>query len=1223
MGRREKPIDPGAGPVQRFAFELRKLRQEAGSPTYREMAQGATYSIAALARAAAGESVPSLPLTLAYVKACGGNLQEWERRWHAVRDEEAAQPRAMAVEAADPPYRGLARFEPGDHAWFFGRSRLTDNLAALAHACRCVTVLGPSGSGKSSLLRAGLIPRLQNIQGPALRPAAIRIFTPGPQPVHDHQKLFTPAEGPGDTWLVVDQFEETFTLCNDPGQQREFVSLVLSAREPGSRLRVVLGVRADFYARCLEYEGLAKVLGEASLPVGPMTPDELRDVIVKPAAAEGLIVERALTARLIKETRDAPGGLPLLSHTLLETWRRRCGRTLTLDGYEAAGGIHGAISQTAEDLYTRLTPPQAETARRILLRLITPGEGAPDTRRPIERAELATTHRAAPDSDPVAVLQRLARARLVTLDDANAELAHEALITAWPRLRRWIEEDRDTLRTLRRLTEAARAWSDLDQDPGALYRGTRLATAEEAFATSDASKDLTTLERDFLTASTTAHDHERRAAARITRRMRRFTGTLAVLLVLALTAGLIAWNQYRTSEQQRHKAVTAQQAAQSRELAARAVQLSGQRPEAAMILALKAYRKAPTTEARGSLLSAYAHFYANQFTGHSKLVASTAFSADGRILATASMDRSVKLWDARSHRLVATLTGHTDFVNTVAFSPDGHTLASAGNDRSVKLWDARSHRLLATLTGHTNTVEGLTFSPDGQMLASAGSDRTVRLWDVRTHRERAVLTGHTEGVLRLAFSPDGRTLASAGMGRTTRLWDVSSHKTLAVLAGRAGAVNAVAFSPDGRTLATAGNDRSVKLWDVRSRRLLAALTGHTHDVQEVAFSPDGRMLASGSIDGTVRLWRPRARKALATLNVKGPVYGVAFSPDSRTLASTGNDSTVRLWDPASRRPLATLTGRTGTIASQAPFADRRAFLTVDYDNLMARWSTAMPRTRAAPVRPPEPVTASVTGRDGHVLATADRDDVIRVYNLATGQRTATLPAATTTVRELAITPDGSTLAVAGDDNTLRVWDVAARRTTAVLRAAGTVTGLALRPDGRALASVSTDGTTRLWPTRSGHPGTLLPGPKDATRILAFSPDGRTLAVGNTDNSVRLWDVATRRAAATLTANSGLVRAVAFSPDGSTLATTTFNDGSLRLWSTRTARLRAALTSTMVGTTVRFSPHGDALATFGPRDAAQVWSTNAEYVATRICRISTEHHWARLLPDQPVKDLCPP
>ncbi|WP_406472574.1 helix-turn-helix domain-containing protein [Streptomyces platensis] len=1238
MGRPENPIDPQAGPVQHFAFGLRKLREEASALGYRAMARRAGYSAATLSQAAAGERLPTLPVVLAFVEVCRGDAAYWQSLWEQVNDELAQQPRAD--DDADPPYRGLARFEPGDAELFFGRDQLVDDLLQLARGHRVVAVVGASGSGKSSLLRAGLVPCLRHTDDPVLRPAAVRILTPGEHPPSAGDRRLVPKGTPGsqaDTWLVVDQFEELYTLCQDSAERTAFLDALLQARDPASCLRVLLAVRADFYGRCLDHQGLTTVLRDAALPVGPMTSAELREAIVKPAAAHGLIVERELTARIIEEVADEPGALPLMSHALMETWRRRRGRALTMQAYEAAGGLHGAIARTAEDTYHGLTPPQAETARRILLRLITPGNGTQDTHRPTTHSEFETLGPGTAGGDVDVVLDRLARSRLLTLDDGHVRLAHEALITAWPRLHGWINDERERLRLHRQLTHDATAWHDLARDPGALYRGTRLATAEEAFVSPDARGDLTTLERDFLAASTTARDDERRAAARTTRRLRQFTGTLSVLLVLALTAGVIAWDQYRTSEQQRHTAVTAQQAAQSRELASRAVQLSEARPEAAMVLALKGYRQAPTTEARSSLLSAYGRFYANQFTGHTETVESAAFAPDGRTLATASFDHSVKLWDTRSHHLLATLTGHTDAVNTVAYSPDGDTLATASNDRSIKLWDTRSHRLLATLTGHTNMVEGVAYSPDGHTLASASSDHTVRLWDVRAHRERAVLTGHTDAVMRLAFSPDGRMLASADYRRTTRLWDVSSHKTLAVLAGRTGAIFTVAFSPDGHTLATASNDRSVKLWDVRSRRLLATLTGHTRDVYQVAFSPDGHTLASASLDGTIRLWHPRTHKALATLPTKQLVFAVAFSPNGRTLASTygrtlastGQDPTVRLWNVASRRPVATMPGRSGTITSQASFADRHAFLTVDYDNSVARWSTATPRTRPAPIRPPKPVTASVADSDGHVLATADCDRTIRVWNLVTGRLTAALTGATGTVRQLAITPDGSTLAAASNDGTIRVWRIATRRTTAVLRAARPVNALALRPDGHAVAFSSTGGTTRLWTIRSGQAASPLPGPKDANIALAFSPDGRTLAVGGTDGPIRVWDVATRRITVTFTSHTGSVRAVAFSPDGSTLATTS-TDGSIRLWNTRTTGVRAILTGhnnikdspSYLPSYVRFSPNGHALATVGPHNATRIWSTDADTVATRICRLSTAHHWAQLLPDQPVKEQCP-
>jgi energy-coupling factor transporter ATP-binding protein EcfA2 len=403
MGRIERPLDPAAGPVQAFAAELRKLRRDSGPITYRAMAERVSYSAPALSQAASGARLPSLPVTLAFVAACGGDVEEWERRWREAADAEAAA--VVADDGSVAPYRGLARFELSDAEWFHGRDELVADLLEMVSARRFVAVVGPSGSGKSSLLRAGLVPRLQQL-GPPGRPAAIRILTPGEHPVRTHAHLLTPADGDADTVVLVDQFEEVFTLCADPEERGRFVEMLLSADRPDSRLRVVIAVRADFYGRCAEHRALADAVAQANVLVGPLSATELRQAIVKPATAAGLIVERAVTSRILDEVAGEPGALPLVSHVLLETWRRRRGRSLTMEGYEAAGGVHGALAATAERVYADLSPEQAALARRILLRLINPGEGAQDTRRPTDRSEFDTTKPA----DTELVLERLARA---------------------------------------------------------------------------------------------------------------------------------------------------------------------------------------------------------------------------------------------------------------------------------------------------------------------------------------------------------------------------------------------------------------------------------------------------------------------------------------------------------------------------------------------------------------------------------------------------------------------------------------------------------------------------------------------------------------------------------------------------------------------------------------------------------------------------------------------
>lgn len=543
MGRQEKPLNVAPGPAADFALALRRLRKEAGGPTYSTMARLGPYSVATLSRAAGGEQLPTLPVALAYAKACGGDLQQWQARWQqASEDLMAAQAADRAVEP--PPYRGLARFEPDDHALFFGREQVIDDLATLTARHPLVAVFGASGIGKSSLLRAGLIPRLRDTASQdQSRPGAIRILTPGAHPLATHASALEPADGSADTWLLVDQFEELFTLCHNKVERDRFIDALLQARNSHRRLRVVLAVRADFYARCLDHPGLAAAIQGASLAVGGMTSTELRHAITKPAAARGLVVERALTQTLIEEAAtQAGGGLPMLSHALLETWRRRRGRTLTLEAYERAGGLRGAIAQSAEAAYEAMDDDQADAARQVMLRLITPGDGTPDTRRRTTRAELEAIGSGRETST---VLEVLARARLITLSGDTVEIAHETLTTAWPRLHGWIETNRETLRLHRWLTEAATAWEAVSRDPGVRISPVRLTQLRDLSLTSpQGHSELTALERDFIKVGAANH-------LRTIRRRRTARAAITLLSLIATGSAAVAWRQSRSGSEGR------------------------------------------------------------------------------------------------------------------------------------------------------------------------------------------------------------------------------------------------------------------------------------------------------------------------------------------------------------------------------------------------------------------------------------------------------------------------------------------------------------------------------------------------------------------------------------------------------------------------------------------------------------------------------------------------
>ncbi|MFJ2559210.1 hypothetical protein ACIO2V_27275 [Streptomyces sp. NPDC087534] len=1234
-GRREVPVDPAAGPVQRFAFELRKLRAEPDRITYRLLAQRAGYSVTTLSQAAAGEQLPTLPVALAYVGACGGNLAEWEARWKAAVEESAGDG-TRDNDGSLAPYRGLARFETGDSGLFFGREQLTADLVDLLGRRRFAAVFGPSGSGKSSLLRAGLLPVLQRAQELGLRPAAIRILTPGKRPARSHASLLTPAiprDGSAgvDTFVIVDQFEEVFTLCHDAAERARFIDQLLTAREPESRLRVLLAVRGDFYGRCAEHRDLADALRDASLLAGAMSQAELRDAVVKPATAAGLTVERALTARLVKEVADAPGGLPLLSHALLETWSRRRGKTLTVAGYEAAGCLDGAIAKTAESVYGRFTEDQAAATRRVLLRLVAPGDGTPDTRRPVERAELPGISR----NDTAQVVEALAGARLLTLDGDTVEIAHEALITAWPRLRRWIEEDRERLRVHRNLSEAAHAWQQLGREKGALCRGSRLAAAQEHFGIAPR-EDLNDLEHAFLDASL---DHEHKSR----RRYRLVLTTVTAALCLALVAVGLAVGQWQS-------AVTAQHLAQSRQLAAESSALLASEPDLASLLAVHAYRTSPTREATAALYAAAALPLRKRLTTGTKPVDSIALSPDGHTLATHSTDGRIRIWNLPGGQLQHTFTGHnaSEVSHVAAFSPDGRTLAvaTAGGTRGViTLWDPVNGRKLRTLTVPDGSIRAMALSPDGRTVAAA-SPAAVRVWDVATGRLRHSFTSDP---LAVAFRPDGRTIATVVRSGLVRVWDVATGRPRTAHDSRIEG-GAVAFSPDGRTYAVVRTDGLVQLREVATGIVRRTISDGPIGVNEVAFAPDGQTLAIPGLGDTVRLWDTTSGAAPATVTAGHHGRGamkVALSTDGHTLVTSSNlDATVRIHRLSADPPQTTLPGPDSTYVADMAFSpdgrtmatvrqgppglgsiqlwnirtgDRKATLALDND--LAHRGEQPPYT----VSRLAAVGFSPTGRALAARATKNRG--IEVRDVATGRllRTLTLSVIGTAV----FSPDGTRLAIIGEKGTVRIWHLS----TGALHTAHTSPGESVRtvaftPDSRTLAVVDIkDGGDQvtLLDTATGHTQRTIKPSTPSTQSLAFSPDGHTLATASGSGTVNTWDRRTGQLQDSFSV-SGEVASLAFSSDGRTLAASTVRG--VQLWDLATSQTRITLPTRSLAA-VAFSPDGQTLATstgssVGLRkvdlpDPARAIRTICEAIDTTL----TPLEQSRYLHDQSAQTGCQP
>ncbi|GAA0628736.1 hypothetical protein GCM10010174_55990 [Kutzneria viridogrisea] len=940
MAGKERPLGTVDNPIVRFASDLRELRKSAGNPAYRELSRRAHYSTGALSDAAGGRKLPSLAVTVAYVQACGGDPTRWEQRWHQVSEEIRAQRSLEQESDATPPYVGPAAFRVEDADLFFGREGIVDSLCEKVSENRLVAVVGPSGSGKTSLLRAGLVHRARAARLDGVPSDLVVVLAPGSHPLEEcatqlaalvHRsprevltelradpralhltalhltalQLAADRRAGQELLLVVDQFEELFSRCQDADERARFLRLLSEAvRAANSRVRVVLGLRGDFAERCAaEDPVLSEVLREHQVRVGPMTAEEMRLAVSKPAGQVGCRVETALVSRVVADAADRPGVLPLVSQAMAQTWGGRRGNVVTLAGYTAAGGIAGVVTRTADAVYAELSPDQRERALHLLLRLVELGQGeSRDGKRRLGAAELDLDH---PETS--AVLETLVRARLVTADRDVLEVSHEALIHCWPLLRQRLAEDRAALRLHRQLTESSAVWESLDRDPDVLYRGNRLALVRHLVASPETV--LTSRERAFLENSVAAWDAERTAVRRQARRLYLLIGALVAMLCLTTTTSVLTVRAEQAIAEQRNSAL-------AEKVAQEAVALpAGERGLAAQ-LSLGAYRLAPSAKTRDALVSTLSV----PVVGHAQGVSSVTWRTDGRVLATGSLDHTVKLWsvsDRQRATVLSTLAGQTDVIASVAFSRDGRLLATGCRDHSVRLWevgDPRHPVLLRTLTGHGDLVFSMMFSPDGRTLATGSYDHTARLWDVSdpAHAtELATLTGHALNVKSVRFSPDGRTLATSSDDHTVKLWDVSTPRRpveLSSLVGHGDFVATVEFSPDGRSVATGSDDHTVKLWDVSDLRhpsLLSTITGHTDVVDAVAFSPVGHTLASASNDHTVRLWdlsdpgHPRPSSVL--MGHTGTVEAVAFAPDGQTLASASDDHTVRLWESDSTR----------------------------------------------------------------------------------------------------------------------------------------------------------------------------------------------------------------------------------------------------------------------------------------------------------------------------------
>ena len=1227
-----------------FGDLLRYLRRVSGL-TQLELSVQVGYSHAQISRLEQNLRMPDIPTIEArFVSALG--LEHEPKAVARLLELAANVRREDAPGLGLCPYKGLNYFDESDADLFVGRealaAKLTERVLSLTATSsspktRFLAIVGASGSGKSSLVRAGVVPALRwNKKSSHWQ---IHILTPTAHPLESLASSLTgdsgsvlatstlmddllrdprslqifvkrqlPQENHPCALLVIDQFEELFALCRSEAEQASFIgNLLTAASEMAGPVIVLITLRADFYAHCANYVRLREALSENQEYIGAMNDEELRRAIEEPAQRGRWELEPGLVDLLLHDVGHEPGALPLLSHALYETWQRRRGRVLTLSGYASSGGVRGAIAETAEAIFAdQFSGEQRAIARKIFLRLTELGDenSAADTRRRATFNELILK----PEEEVAthAVLKALADARLIITSEDSAEVAHEALIREWPTLRGWLEENRDGLCLHRQLTEAALEWAEMRRTPDILYRGARLAQAREWAVTQ--TDEMNELEHEFLASSIEASESE--VAEREAQRQRELDAAhklaeaekqraemesqraeeqihtagqlrkralyLAGAFVVALAMALTALFFSARARQAAITAQTQRQIATSRELAAASINNLGVDPERSILLAFEALDASYTIEAEDALHRAVQ-------ASHVQLVIPAhepgapmmvSDSPDGKQFVTASGDGSVKTWDAVTGEQLLRIDGFY-----AIYSPDGKRLAVVGLDYMVKMIDIETGKEITFPKDIAATLT-VTFSSDGLRLATVVNENLPKVWDVMTGKELMEFPGHTDFVGYATFSPDGTRLLTDSDDGTARVWDVNTGKQLLSLSNHPAAVWSARYSPDGKLIATLSKNEAY-IWDAVSGRRLLTLVGHKNDIIGLAFNREGTWLATGSVDRKVKIWDAKTGEELLTLSGHaGVIYDVAFSLNGTQVISSSDDGTVRIWNISSSHELFTFS-TSGDTSGQLAFSADGNLLAITAENGIVKIRDALTGKELQSLPSSGWIYDLAFSPDGKQIVIASDDKKVSVWEVSTGKELETLAGHTGVVNDIAFNEEGTRMLTAGEDYKIKIWDTTKTPPELLLTVEhpSPVRAAVFNLDGKRLITGMDNGSGIMWDAETGKPVLdLFRMHRLSVMAITFSPDGSRFATASLDGTAKIWEAASGSELFTLRGHNSELTSIAYSPDGKRIATASL-DGTSKLWDAETGQELLTFFGDGSGLfDVAFSPDGTRLAT---------------------------------------------
>ncbi|MGJ3240822.1 MAG: protein kinase domain-containing protein [Anaerolineae bacterium] len=1135
------------------------------------------------------------------------------------------------------PYKGLKAFKEGDARDFYGRETLIKSLIKSMGADgmmgRFMAVVGPSGSGKSSVVRAGLIPAIRNEQIEGLPTQYISTMIPGTRPMralegailrvasrasvslmetiaqnsYDLNEILQDAlPENGEMLLLIDQFEELFTLISSEEVRRNFLNVIHKAlTAENSRLRVIATLRADFFDRPLSYPDWGELFRERTEVIPAMTQTELRAAIEEPAHQSGLSLEEGLSGMIIADVSAQVGVLPLLQYTLSELYERRNGIELTIEAYQEMGGISGALAKRANEIYNTLQPEQRSLARLLFTRLVRVGEREDHTRQRVLMGEIYSLDRNFELMQNT--IDTFGKYRLLTFDHEirthlpTVEVAHEALIRSWDLLRGWITDNADALRLQMRLSDEAKLWHEQGQDNSYLASGTRL----QQFATLEDHEIivLTKREQEYLLASLELDAYRKkreRQRQRLIQSLYIGVGVLGVIgIVLAIFANMQRLSALDARDAEtiaRQQADANAQESRARELAASSLLFADTRPDTAILLALESVAIQNTFEGRNALLSSLLtqDRLAGYFNGHQDFVRAVAISPDGETLASASRDGTLIIWDTRTRTARLTLeVTNSNRLNSVAFHPDDTRLLTADGDGDVVIWDSTNGERLQTLSFNEEEIRSASFSSDGALIAVGNSRGEVIWWSSEDYERLGMSDAHDGGVIyALSFSPDGTRMATAGDDNTIHIWDTEDFSLLQVIPAHTDWALALAFSPDGQYLASGGGDLTVRLWDMTTGENLWAFRAHRREIVTLAFSSDGQTVISGGLDSNIILWDAETGNFIDTIpslgraNVRAistegnrlfiagdtpqvteiyinrePRFGeqiathmqeiltTAVHPDG-TIAYAGgtiSDFAVYVLTPDSDEPQQ-LAHHEGIVTDLAWSSDR--LISVSVDRQVAVWRDG----ELLEVLTPDDSVISVASH-GDMIALGTNNGIIELWQVddeETWSQVRQLEGHSNRISSLDFNADGSHLVSGSRDNSVIIWDIAQGEMIGEPLVAHTnaVEAVQFNADGTMIASGGRDNNIILWSVSEQEPlGPPLVRHENWINDLAFSPTGNQLISVSGDNSVILWDALEQRAIGLpLFGHGAWVNSVSFADDGTYMVTGARN-GSLIRWQT--------------------------------------------------------------------------